>query len=264
MKKIYLLFVCIVLFSSCHRSRQEIVNDYLDALNCYDKEKMGQLMSEDFVLLGSDTLDKEHYLARLDSFKIMEVKMTLQKIQDLDSIVRTEEKLCTIVDSLLGVTPIIVINTYSFSGNKLKTITVDSVLNNNEHDEDLEEKIIPLYFYIQETYGTSRINLMDIKKYLLEYVALPMSERKTYRTFANLQGTYVAKKSLFYKKLIFRGKRTVTVVDAIFGFPFSSSYEVDEDVIRIRTDKSDLLFNIQDSKTLIGEGFAKGTYVKIK
>ena len=75
MKKIYLLFVCIVLFSSCHRSRQEIVNDYLDALNCYDKEKMGQLMSEDFVLLGSDTLDKEHYLARLDSFKIMEVKM---------------------------------------------------------------------------------------------------------------------------------------------------------------------------------------------
>jgi hypothetical protein len=66
----------------------------------------------------------------------------------------------------------------------------------------------------------------------------------------------------FYRKLIFRGKRTVTIVDAIFGFSLASSYELDEINIRIRTDKSDLLFEIKDSQTLIGEGFARGTFRK--
>ena len=66
----------------------------------------------------------------------------------------------------------------------------------------------------------------------------------------------------FYRKLIFRGKRTVTIVDAIFGFSLASSYELDENIIRIRTDKSDLLFEIKDSQTLIGEGFARGTFRK--
>ena len=43
---------------------------------------------------------------------------------------------------------------------------------------------------------------------------------------------------------------------------FASGYELDEDVIRVKTDKSDLLFVIKDSQTLVGEGFAKGTFRK--
>lgn len=54
----------------------------------------------------------------------------------------------------------------------------------------------------------------------------------------------------------------MTIVDAIFGFSLASSYELDENIIRIRTDKSDLLFEIKDSQTLIGEGFARGTFRK--
>ena len=104
--------------------------------------------------------------------------------------------------------------------------------------------------------------IINIKKYLAEYRNLPVSTKKKYKTYANLQGTYVGDNT-FYRKLIFRGKNTVTIIDAIFGLPFSTSYEVDENYIRIRTDKSDLLFEIKDGKTLIGEGFATGKFTKI-
>ena len=87
--------------------------------------------------------------------------------------------------------------------------------------------------------------------------------KKEYRHYAHLQGTYVSKDCAFYRKLIFRGKKTVTIVDVIFGMSFASGYELDEDIIRVKTDKSDLLFEIKDSQTLIGEGFAKGTFRKI-
>lgn len=43
---------------------------------------------------------------------------------------------------------------------------------------------------------------------------------------------------------------------------FPTSYERDENFIRIKTDKSDLLFEIKDEKTLVGEGFAEGSFVK--
>ena len=65
-----------------------------------------------------------------------------------------------------------------------------------------------------------------------------------------------------YKALKFKGKRTVTIIDALWGFPFATSYELDEDLIKIKTDRSDLLFEIKDSQTLIGEGFAEGTFIK--
>ena len=93
-------------------------------------------------------------------------------------------------------------------------------------------------------------------------MSLPASDRRTYRTYASLQGTYVSKNSTYYRKLTFRGKKTATIVDAFFGMSFTSSYEIDEDFVRIKTDKSDLLFEIKDNKTLIGEGFAKGTFTK--
>ena len=53
-------------------------------------------------------------------------------------------------------------------------------------------------------------------------------------------------------------------MDAIFEFPYATSYELDENLVKIRTDQSDLLFEIQDCQTLIGEGFAKGIFVKEK
>lgn len=119
-------------------------------------------------------------------------------------------------------------------------------------------------FYLYDKYGIEDWTKVtpDIKKYLLEYTDLSAPEKKQYKNYAFLQGTYESKDYVFYKKLIFRGKKTVTIIDAIFGFPFSTSYELDEDIVKVRTDRGDLLFDIKDSQTLIGEGFAIGTFIK--
>ena len=123
---------------------------------------------------------------------------------------------------------------------------------------------MPFVFYLFDKYSIEDWTKVtpDLKKYLSEYTALSTSEKKQYKNYAFLQGTYESKDCVFYKKLIFRGKKTVTIIDAFFGFPVSTSYELDEDIVKV-TDRSDLLFVIKDSQTLIGEGFASGTFTKI-
>ncbi len=265
MKKIIIAFICMALFSACHQSKSDIVKDYIDVTNSYDTDKKSQFLSEDFMYYGTDTLNKHDYL-NVDSsahFEYFEQKSTILNIQDLDSIVKTEEKITTIVDSLLEITPYILKMTYRFSDDKLKSITVDSILNGEEYLKAFEEKWAPCYFYIQDQYDIQEEELYkNIKKYLTEYITLPVSERKQYSTYAHLQGAFTSNDCHLYKALIFRGKKTVTIIDGFFGFPFATSYEVDENYIRIRTDKSDLLFEIKDSETLIGEGFAHGTFTK--
>ena len=274
MKKYILLCVfpvCVVLLISCHKSKPEIVNDFIDAKNSYDTEKMSQYLTDDFMYYYGDTVrinDRSEYLDKAvwGNYKINEHKTTLLKIQDLDSVIKTEEIVSTLTDSLLGVNPKIVFKTtYMFSGDKLKSITVDSILNLEEYQKSYNENFIPFAFYMQDKYDIqdeTEPTIENIIKYLKEYVALPISERKEYSTYAHLQGAFTSNDCHLYKALIFRGKKTVTIIDGFFGFPFATSYEIDENYIRIRTDKSDLLFEIKDNKTLIGEGFASGTFTK--
>jgi hypothetical protein len=68
------------------------------------------------------------------------------------------------------------------------------------------------YFYIKDQHDIDNNELTkNIKKYLTEYMSLPAADRRTYRTYASLQGTYVSKNSTYYRKLIFRGKKTATM-----------------------------------------------------
>ncbi len=78
----------------------------------------------------------------------------------------------------------------------------------------------------------------------------------------NLEGNYINQDNGLYQSIDFKGKTSVVVTDGIIGQPFATSYEMDGKIIRIKTDKSDLMFTIKDSKTIVGEGFAEGTYVK--
>ena len=265
MMKHILLLSCVILLLSCRQSKQKIVNDYLDAINCYDKEKIDQLLSDSFVYYGVDALNKIDYLTKIDSLRNVEQIIKIQKIQDLDSIVKTEEIISSIIDSLLEITPYRVQRkTYNFSDDKLKSITIDSISNYEEYIKSFNERMIPFAFYVYDKYNIKSYGeiIKNVKQYLSEYSTLPLSDKKQYGIYANLQGIYVSKDNPIYKKLIFRGKKTVTIIDGFFGLPFASSYEIDENLIKIRTDKSDLLFEIQDSRTLIGEGFAKGTYIR--
>ena len=79
------------------------------------------------------------------------------------------------------------------------------------------------------------------------------------------EGTFVIQEEgnkSFYKSLTFKGKKTVVIRDAIFGMDFPSEYDKDEEFLHVKTDKSDLLFEIISEDTIIGEGFAEGLYIK--
>ena len=266
MKKIISFFACALLFVSCHQSKEGIVKDFIEAENNFNTEKLSRLLADSFTCYGTDTLSTEAFLSRLESYKTFEEHASLLNIQDLDSVVKTEEQFRHIIDVSLEITPLISQKkTYRFTeDNKLASITVDSTLNIDEYIKSFEEKWTPFAFWVKDNYDVEEESeiMENIKKYLSEYSKLPVSDKKQYKRYAHLQGTYVSDDCAFYKKLIFKGKRTVTIIDAIFGFPFATSYELDEDLVKIRTDQSDLLFEIKDSQTLIGEGFAEGTFIK--
>lgn len=266
MKKSIPFLLYVILISSCQQSKWGRVKDFIDATNSYDKDEIGSLLTDSFKFYGKDTLSKEDFLATMDSLKSVECLSTIIKSQELDSIVRTEEQVSSIIDSLLEVKPkLIQMKSYRFSNDKLESITVDSTLNYDEYMNSLDERLGAFNFYIKDQYDIEENELTkDIKKYLTEYMSLSASDRRTYRTYASLQGIYVSKNCAFYRKVIFRGKKTATVVDAIWGMHFTSSYEVDENYVRVKSDKSDFLFEMKDNKTLVGEGFAKGTFTKTK
>ena len=64
-----------------------------------------------------------------------------------------------------------------------------------------------------------------------------------------------------YTQLEFKGTNTV-VLSTVIGQDYPTSYIIDEDYIKVKTDKSDLLFKIKDDKILIGEGYSKGLFKK--
>ncbi|MDE7387205.1 MAG: hypothetical protein K2N28_08735 [Muribaculaceae bacterium] len=84
---------------------------------------------------------------------------------------------------------------------------------------------------------------------------LPQSE-------ININGVWESKDNPLWPVIEFKGKSTV-VVQAIF-IPLASSYERDEEFIRIKTDSSDLLFEIISEDSIVGRGLTEGTWIKKK
>lgn len=76
------------------------------------------------------------------------------------------------------------------------------------------------------------------------------------------EGTYISKDNPFYKTLKFKGKSTVIIKDNILEMEHSTSYTKEGNLIRIQTDKSDLLLEIKDANTLVGKKPTKGTFKK--
>ena len=78
----------------------------------------------------------------------------------------------------------------------------------------------------------------------------------------NINGKWESKDNPFYPELEFKGKSTV-MINTILG-PLASGYERDEEFVRVRTDQSDLLFEIISEDSLVGSGFAKGIWIRVK
>ena len=269
MKKIVILLITyLVLLSSCHPSKKEIVNALINAANCYDKEKADQLISDNFTYNfdkrgQTKPQNKNDYLDYFDVFKTKEQHITILDIQDLEGLIKTKERVNDLIQTAFDEEPFTCIKTYRFSNEKVISITIDSTLNGTK-DEIHYEKVKSFHTFMLYKYGIADENeiIANLKDYLTKYAALPASDKNLYTIYSQLQGTYVSKDCAFYKKLIFEGKKTVTIIDGIFGFPFATSYELDDKLIKIKTDKSDLLLEIKDSDTLVGRGWIKGTFIK--
>lgn len=76
----------------------------------------------------------------------------------------------------------------------------------------------------------------------------------------NLSGTYHSEDNTLYPSLEFKGKSTVTLTALIV--PYTTTYTIDDNYVRVETDKGSFLFKIINNKTLQGEGWCKGTYKK--
>lgn len=263
-KTIGTLLLGATLLTSCQPNKQDSVKDLLSATNNFDKQKIGNLLADDFVFTDPNGTksNKQDYINKLDTLENFETRQSVVSIQDLDSVLKTQERTVNILDSVLEITPKMVqYKTYKVKDGKISSISLDSIANLDEYNKSLTDKIMPFGFWVEDTHDVELSEVMqNLKKYLTEYQQLSVSDKKKFGTYSRLQGTYISKDNPFYRKLVFKGKTTVTIIDAIFGFPFTSSYVLDENYIRIRTDKSDLLLEVKNNNTLVGEGFASGTF----
>lgn len=77
-----------------------------------------------------------------------------------------------------------------------------------------------------------------------------------------LSGVWTSEDNPLYPVLEFKGESTV-VIQTIFG-SFCYGYEWDGEFIRVRTDQSDLLFELEGKDRLVGTGWAEGVWIKEK
>lgn len=265
MKKVILFLSTALVLISCNPSNDEVVKNYVEATNIYNSQKISEILSEDFKTKNGKT--KKQFLNQLDTLKYLEQKHKILSIKDNDSVVVTIEQETHIFDSLLNIKPIKEIQrTYTIDNGLVKTVSTDSILNDSAYNKVYNEKMFLLSAFatIELGFNPNDENSFfeNLRDYLERFSKLTESEKSDYLTYANLQGRYKTNDRGFYKKFIFEGKSTVTVIDAFFGMPFTTSYVLDGKLIRIKTDKSDLLLKIKNENTLIGQGFANGTFYK--
>lgn len=257
------LLLALTLLASCQTNKVDSVKDFISAIKNSNNQKMNMLLADNFIYKNQNgiTFNKQDFINKKDSLETFE---TILNIEEFDSIVKTKVRIINILDSVLDVTPKPIHHrTYKVNNGKISSIQLDSIANKDEYNKSLANKIIPFKFWLKDFYDIKLTGVnQNLKNYLAEYLKLSISDKKKFRNYEKLQGMYISKDNPFYRKLIFKGKTTVIIVDALFGMSFPTGYVLDENFIRIRTDKSDLLLEIKSNNTLVGEGFAKGIFKK--
>ncbi|MDE6225704.1 MAG: hypothetical protein K2M25_06165 [Muribaculaceae bacterium] len=90
---------------------------------------------------------------------------------------------------------------------------------------------------------------------VIEPEIIPLSE-------ISIKGKWESKDNPLYPVLEFKGKSSV-LIGTILG-PIATSYERDEEFIRIKADNSDLLLELVSEDSIVGSGWANGLWVKQK
>lgn len=270
MKKQIILSISILLFLlGCTPSNTKLVNEFVKAVNSHDIATLKDILSDDFIFKDSYSPDynKDSVLNHHRNPDPEGYIRRIIRLTDSMDVITTKEEINSYMDSMLNVTPkYTVLNHYTFSKGKISSIVVDTVLNYNDYKIGWDRNIRAYFYFLEYVLSIpiETINENSYKQYLTEYTKLSENDRQEIFKYSQVQGEYVSKNSRYYRKLKFKGKSTVVVVDAIFGNSYPTSYVLDGKYIRISSDQSDLLFEIVDNNTLIGEGFAEGVYRKTK
>ncbi|MFC3562549.1 SH3 domain-containing protein [Pedobacter jamesrossensis] len=77
-----------------------------------------------------------------------------------------------------------------------------------------------------------------------------------------VSGTFASNEDIQYKTFNFKSKDSVTVTDAYKDSIFTSKYVIDGEMIKLYDQQNTIMLLIRDDKTLIGEGFTRGTFSK--
>ncbi|HNW69648.1 MAG TPA: hypothetical protein PKI01_04545 [Bacteroidales bacterium] len=266
---IFLILFCI----SCQPNKKGIIKDLLSSVNEFNKEEIAKVLDDNFTYVDKDgkSLNKNDYLKKIDSLKNYGYQEKIIEMQDFDSIVKTEEEITNIIDSILQVSPKeIQKKTYKFIDKKLKSIVVDTSLNYDKYQEAFDEKLSPFMYYVDDKYDLHDLSELskDINKYLFEYSALPEPEKNLCKKYSKVQGTYVFDESVphgvlcgLFLEFSFK-KRHCNFI--YFGLKMGGKYEVEDDYVYIEAggELGNLTLKIIDRNTLKGESWACGTFRK--
>jgi hypothetical protein len=266
MKYVILIFTLTMLITACKQTKEDVVENLISESAKYDKENVGKILSDDFIYSDKKENDfnKTEYLSRLDSLKNITYKSKILTFQDLDSIVKTEEEISTIFDSIMeGIPSLIQKKTYRFIDQKLKRITVDTTLNFDSYILKLNEKIAPLLYYVQTEYDIQDKNeiFKNLKKYINEFGSLTQSDKNKYKKYSSVQGTFIGEGII--NKFEFKKEHCNFMY---FGFSMNGKYSIDEDFVFIEASElGNISLKIIDHNTLSGEGlFASGLFKRTK
>ncbi|SEA92542.1 SH3 domain-containing protein [Pedobacter hartonius] len=116
--------------------------------------------------------------------------------------------------------------------------------------------IIGIYYLFNR--DTRKYALTSLLTLLIGFVGYYFYTRFIVTT--EVKGIYVNTRGGIYHSFDFKGENTVMVTDGLVGLQFASGYILDGKIIRITSNQGDILLNIQNEKTLTGEGFSAGEY----
>lgn len=77
-----------------------------------------------------------------------------------------------------------------------------------------------------------------------------------------VSGTFSSNEDIQYKTFNFKSKDSVLVTDAYKDSVFTSKYVIEGEMIKLYDQQNTIMLLIRDDKTLIGEGFTRGTFAK--
>ena len=265
MKHLLIPILAITLIS-CKRNSTEIVSDYFNSINSKDTSKLSLILGEKFKTTFDNTpLNKISFKRFISEGFEYDQIFEIIKTTDRDSLIEVKVKYKQPLDSLFLIKALPEVD-YKFFIKDSKIYQIDSKsdqLTLEQHKKEFNRKYFGVLYYLMDNNllddNVTKKNVDDyIKKYYSKFTSENKETQEKYFNTAFLRGTYECKKCI-YGNIEFKGLSTCMVL----GF-YGTSYVVDENYIRIKTDKGDLILKIKDENTLIGEGWAEGIYKKIK